>query len=63
MDVITRVVWWIELHDPIYARDVEAAGSNICAEQDTRFRIDEFEECVGALLLLLLSLDEDVRRR
>ena len=57
VDVVTRVIWRVKLDDPVDFRNVETASRHICAEQDASRGIAEFEECVGALLLLLLSLD------
>lgn len=56
MDVLSRIVWGVELDDPVYSRDVKSASSNICGEQYARFSVDEFEKCVGSLLLFLFAL-------
>jgi hypothetical protein len=56
MNIIAWIIWRIKLYYPIHAGDVETASSYICAEKDTRLSIDEFEEGVGALLLLLFAL-------
>jgi hypothetical protein len=56
MNIIPWVVWRIVLHDPVDARDVEAAGGDVRAEEDARAGVDEFEEGVGAFLLLLFAL-------
>lgn len=56
MDVITRIIRWVELNDPVYRWDIETSGGDVCAQEDTGRGVDEFKEGVGALLLLLLAL-------
>ena len=56
MDVITRVVRRVKLHDPIHPGDIQTSRCNIRAEKDASFGVDEFEEGVGSFLLLLFSL-------
>lgn len=35
MDIISRVVWGVELYYPVYTGDVESSGCHVCAEKDT----------------------------
>jgi len=56
VDVIARVIWGVKLDYPVYPGDVETAGGYVCAEEYTRLSVDEFEERVGAFLLLLFAL-------
>jgi len=56
MDVIARVIWWVKLDYPIYARDIETTRCYVCAEENARLGIDEFKKGIGAFLLLLLAL-------
>lgn len=58
MDVIPRIIWRVELHDPIDFGDIQASCCDVGAEQDAGFGVAEFEERVGSFLLLLLSLIE-----
>ena len=56
MNVITGIIRWVELNDPVYRWDIETSGGNVCAKKDTRRSVDEFKEGVGALLLFLFAL-------
>ena len=61
MDIVSRVVGWVELDYPVNAGDVEAAGSDISAEESAYLSIAEFEEGIGSLLLFLFALSMEVR--
>ena len=56
MDVVARVVGGVVLDDPVDGGDVEAAGCDVGAEEGTLGGVAEFEEGVGAFLLLLLAV-------
>lgn len=56
MNVFTRVVWRVELDDPVDLRDVETAGGNVGAAEDAVVGVAEFEKGVGSFLLLLFAL-------
>lgn len=56
MDVIAGVIGRVELDNPVDLGDVETTGGDVRAEEYTGRGVAEFEEGVGALLLLLLAL-------
>lgn len=58
MNIISRVIWGVELNDPVYSGNVETTGCDVCAEKDTGFGVAELEERVCTLLLLLFTLSE-----
>lgn len=51
-----RVVGRVELNDPIDLRNVEASRGHVRAQQDSRLRVAELEECGRSLRLLLFAL-------
>jgi large-conductance mechanosensitive channel len=56
VDVVARVVWGVELDDPVDFGDVETTGGDVCAEERALVSVAEFEERVCPFLLLLLAL-------
>lgn len=56
MDVISRIVWWVELDDPVNGGNVETSSSDVCAEQDALVGIGELKESLRPLGLFLVSL-------
>lgn len=56
VDVVARVVGGVVLDDPVDGGDVEAAGGDVGAEEGPLGGVAEFEEGVGAFLLLLLAV-------
>ena len=62
VDVVFGVVWRVELHDPVDARDVEAARGHVGAQHNGRRRLAELQERGGALRLLLLALSPNELR-
>lgn len=62
MNVISRVIWWVELDDPVYTGYIEATRSDVCTEEDACFCVTELEEGVCAFLLLLFALRYECKR-
>jgi hypothetical protein len=56
VNVLPWVIRRIILNNPVNSGNIKTTGSDISAEKNPSLSIDEFKECVGALLLLLLSL-------
>ena len=56
MDIIPRVIRWVELYDPVNTRNVESSGSDVCAQEDACLSVDKLEEGIRSFLLLLLAL-------
>ena len=56
VDVVSRIVRWVELDDPVHLGDVETACGHVGAEQDPGGSVAELEKRVGPLLLLLFPL-------
>lgn len=56
VNVVTGVIRGIELDDPVDGGDIETTSSNVGTDQSTLLGVTELEESVGALLLLLLSV-------
>ena len=56
VDVIPRIIRWINLQDPVYSRDIQPSSGNIGTDESALSRIAEFEEGVCAFLLLLLAV-------
>ena len=56
VNVISRVVRRVELNDPVDLGNIESSSGDVGTEEDPSRRVTEFEEGVGSLLLLLLSL-------
>ena len=56
VNVVSGVIRRVELDDPVNCRNIKTTSSNVCADQGSGLRVSEFEECVGALLLLLLAV-------
>lgn len=56
VDVVTRVVWRVKLHDPVNLGNVETASRNVGADQGALLGVAELEEGVCSLLLLLLAV-------
>ena len=57
MDVVARVIWGIELDDPVYLWDVETSRCNIGTDQCARRRVAELEEAVCAGLLFEFAVE------
>lgn len=57
VDVVAGVVGGVVLDDPVDGGDVEAAGGDVGAEEGPLGGVAEFEEGVGAFLLLLLAVE------
>lgn len=57
MDVVTRIIWRVKLHNPIDRGNVQSTSSHVRAQQDPLISITEFEEGRGSFLLLLLALE------
>jgi len=57
MDVILRIIGWVELDNPVDVGEVESSLSNICAEEGTSLSLAELVVSGGSLLLLLLAVD------
>ena len=57
MDVVVRVIWRVELHDPVNLREVETSLSHVRANEDARLALIEVEVGRRTLLLLLLAMD------
>lgn len=34
MDVVFRIIWWVELNDPVNVREIETSLGNIGTEKD-----------------------------
>ena len=56
VNVVSRVIRRVELDDPVDSRNIETTGSHVGTDQGSGLCVAEFEEGVGALLLLLLSV-------
>lgn len=56
MDVVSRVIWGVELDDPIYAGNIETTRGDICTEEDTGLCVTELKEGICAFLLFLFAL-------
>ena len=56
MDVVARVVWWIELYNPINLGNIQTASGDVGAKKDTSRRIAKFKESICPFLLLLFTL-------
>ena len=56
VDIITRVIWWVELDDPVDFWDIEPTGRDVGTEQNAGWGVDVFEKGIGPLLLFLLAL-------
>ena len=56
VDVVAWVVGGVVLDDPVDGGDVEAASGDVGAEEGALCGVAEFEEGVGAFLLLLLAV-------
>jgi hypothetical protein len=59
VNIISWIIWRIDLQNPIHSWDIETTSRNICANQGSRFSVAEFEECVCALLLFLFSMKRE----
>ena len=57
MNVVSWVIWRIDLQDPVNCRDIETSSGDVCADESALLCIAEFEECVCTLLLLLLAVE------
>lgn len=57
MDVVIRIIWWVELDNPVNFREVKTSLSDICAKKDTCIGLAEFKVSRSAFLLLLLSVN------
>jgi len=57
MNVIIRIIWRVELHDPVDVREIKTTLSNIGAKKDASFTLTEFEIGRCSLRLLLLAVD------
>ena len=62
VNVVSGVIRRVELDNPVNGGNIETTGSNVCADQSSGLRVAEFEECVGALLLLLLAMEVEHRQ-
>jgi len=56
VNVVSGVVRGVELDDPVDGGNIETTGGHIGADQGSSLCVAEFEESVGALLLLLLAV-------
>ena len=56
VNVVSGVIRRVELDDPVDGGDIETTGSHVGTDQGSSLCVAEFEESVGALLLLLLSV-------
>ena len=56
VDVVSWVIWWIKLDDPVYCRNIQTSRSNVCTQENTSRSVAEFKESVCTFLLLLLSV-------
>ena len=54
-----RVIRWVVLDDPVNLRDVQPSCSDIGTEKRPLLSFTELQECGGALLLLLATLEEE----
>jgi hypothetical protein len=61
VDIVARVVWGVELDDPVDFGNVEPTRGDVGTEEDARGGVDVFKECIGTLLLLLLALVVSIR--
>ena len=59
MDVVPRVIWWVNLQDPIHRRNIETSCCDIRADECAMCRIAEFKEGICSLLLLLLAVERE----
>ena len=57
MDIVIRVVGWIELNNPIDVWKVEASLCNIGTQECTALRLTKLKIRRCSLLLFLLSMD------
>lgn len=56
MDVISRIIRWVELDNPVDFWNIETSGGDVCTQQDTGWGVAEFKECVCSFLLFLFTL-------
>ena len=56
VDIISRIVWWVVLNDPVDSGNIKSSRCDVCAEEDSGLGVAEFQECGSTLLLLLVSL-------
>ena len=54
-----RVIRWVVLDDPVNLGDVQPSRSNIGTKKRPLLGFTELQECGGALLLLLATLEEE----
>ena len=57
VNVVSWVIRRVELDDPVDSGDIESTGSHVGTDQSSSLCVAEFEESVGALLLLLLAVE------
>jgi len=56
VNVVSRVIRRVELDNPVNSGNVETTGSHVGTDQSSCLCVAEFEESVGAFLLLLLAV-------
>ena len=57
MNVSIRVLWAIDLDDPVNGREIHSTRRNVSAEQYSMFLLNELEVDSCALVLILLSVE------
>jgi len=57
MNIITGIIWRVELYNPINVREIEASLSYISAEKNSSFSLAKFKISRSSLLLFLLSMN------
>lgn len=61
VDIVSWVIRWVELHDPVHSRNVQPSSGHVCANECALFGIAEFEEGVGTFLLLEVAVEFQYR--
>jgi hypothetical protein len=61
VNVVSGVIRRVELDDPVDGGNIETTGSHIGTDQGSSLCVAEFEESIGALLLLLLAVQVENR--
>lgn len=62
MNVVTRVIRWVELDHPINLGDIQSSCRHIGADKYASLRVTEFEEAVRSNLLFKLAMKMQHRK-
>lgn len=56
--IFLRIIWRVMLEDPVEFRNIQPSHCHICVHQYPQVCSAELEECHHALILLLLSMND-----